>query len=403
MFLVISVLLIGGAAAFFYLSSQDQIGGYLEPLAPVFKFIDDLIAGGDNGEPTTPEGPEPQTPFKPEVIPPTSSGGWVDKDIEKYEFSLSYPDSATFIGPGVTNQDVDVYSVVFGGTNQKGQIVEDSDLNDGYIFRVSAFPNVQNKNLNNIAIQKRNSMLIKCPETARFSNIETTEIVGAETKYFDITNCDQNYIYSFVIKGDTLYELVQIYKGDIGYDQFYRKTTDEIVDRFKFTNIIAPSPKETWAVFDSRRQSFLFRYPKELDSTCCTIDGPISSTANKLIVLADGDSVITTKSRGYNGFGLFEDRNLDNLTFEEYLENQRRLLRENYKIVIGRASPETKEHIVSVGGVDGVLLEGYAWWGDILFIPIPDSKEIIIFSVTEVNDGEMDSLFNEILSTFRLK
>ena len=96
---------------------------------------------------------------------------------------------------------------------------------------------------------------------------------------------------------------------------------------------------------------------------------------------------------------VYEDKShAQDAPFEDYINKQKSLLEENYKVIIGR-NPVTSEETFEVNGIEGTILRGYAWWGDIAFIRIPEKKTILAFVKTEANEGDFEDIFMDILST----
>jgi hypothetical protein len=384
-FIIVSLLLIAAVGYFAYSVSGGNVNSFINNLMEKFT--------GSQNEIT----PEDETQVPVIVAEQSSDSGMKEYLDVKHEFLLTYPGEATLRLPG-ENEAFDTYTLIFKGNRQVGAIETEDDLEDGYIVKISVFPKILNRDLENVALQKRNTYIIKCPDTATFSDIENGLISGAEAKIFEITNCGADVKESFAIKGDTLFEIAQIHKGDLGYEQIYKNATQEIIDNFKFTNIISPTPKETWQTFNTR-YGFSFKYPQEMDSVCCTVEGPISAGVVKMIVLADPDSVLDVDGKTFNGFGVFYDPNTENLDGQTYLTNQKNLLEENYKVIIGKA-PEGREDKITVGGVEATRFRGYAWWGDMIYVPVPGSQTFVVIAKTELNEGELDSVFADFLSTF---
>ncbi len=342
----------------------------------------------------------PEEPPKPIVTDPEDpdDDGWKEFIHRNHEFAMSYPVDSLFLEPEAYGSGLDTYTVIYSGENQNKQVIAEVDVEDGYMVQISVFKDLLNQNVEETALQKRAAYLARCATAATYSDIVDIELAGVKGKGFEVRNCDQDYIENFLIWKNTLYEFTQVYKGDIGYQQLYKNTTRELLDKFEFINIIQPSPQETWET-KNFENLFTFKYPLELDANCCTLTGPLSPTAQKIIVLADPESVTEGGGTRFSGFGVFVDTIPTDTEYNQYLEMQKNLLKENYEVIIGKI-PETAEEGVLVGGVPGILLKNYAWWGDIIYVQVPNKPRVLVIVKTELTPGEMSEIINTVLPTF---
>lgn len=53
---------------------------------------------------------------------------------------------------------------------------------------------------------------------------------------------DQYYIETIVSRDNFIFEVIQVYRGDIGFKQKYKSITDEIYSSLVFTNTLKPTP-----------------------------------------------------------------------------------------------------------------------------------------------------------------
>lgn len=390
-FIVISIviILVAGALGYMMLNSKD------------FPFITKLFSGVDlpmlpeqPEQPTPPEQPVEPTEPEPEPIDPNQIVEYISKN---FEFSISHRAKARVLEPGSFNVQLETYQVIYDGPGQTTTITGPENVVDGYIFSLTVHKDIINKDIDAIAVEKRNRYLVSCEDTANISNVSERTIANRTAKTFKVENCGVNYIQSFFIRGNDLFEFNQVYRGDIGIRQVYESETNEIVSLFEIINTIQPTPVDTWSLYET--SGFKFKYPTALDSKCCTLRGPISETLRKQIVLADPKSLAGSEGTLFNGFAVYTDVMKNGVTKEIYIENQRKLLAENYRVIIGR-NPVTSEETLNVGGKVATYLKGYAWWGNILFLEGAKTGELIIFVTTEIDPGAFDPTFREILGTF---
>lgn len=360
-----------------------------------------------NAPPTFPQPEEPGqeqpvvTPPSQTTTQPSEKEGWVEYFNKSDEIMIAYPREAVFTEPKQLGQ-FNIYQVALTGPRQTKEISTDNDVEDGYIVKFLVQNSVTNTDLEQIALNKRNSYIINCPETATLTNITETTLSNFAAVTFSVENCTGNFIETFAVRDRTLVEVVQVYQGDIGYKQKYKNDSNEVVSKFTFTNMVQATPKETWITFTNTDYGIRFRHPTEMNSACCTLNGPISETAEKIIILADNRSVAQGQNQKFTGFGVFVERNKDAIGFREYVEKQKQLLKENYRVVVGKEPSQLTEEEVRIGGQPGVKLSGYAWWGDVYIVQLMNQRSLMIVSKTELNTGEFKDVFADILSSFQL-
>lgn len=324
----------------------------------------------------------------------------------KYEFSLHYPTEFFFVQPANQDDTIKTFEFLYPGTQQEEYIENEENLVDGFIFRLNLHENILNQDIYKIALEKRNSYIIKCPDSAEISPIKETTLSENPATMFTVDKCDTNYVQTFSVRNNNLFEINQIYRGDVGIRQKYLNDTNKLREEFKFLNTIVPQPLETWTQYDNALLSF--KYPTELDPLCCTLKGPLSETAKKMVVFADPKTIVSNKENQFNGFGIFTDEITEGSDFGGYVENQKGLLAENYRIVIGR-EPVTQQTNLVIAGQSAVKLSGYAWWGDVYIIETPQKSsrttnrnkkgEVVIIVRTEIIPNTFDSILEDIFST----
>lgn len=316
----------------------------------------------------------------------------------KYGFVFEYPKNAkkkTSIDIQKTYQEYQV------GENKDGSDPEESKLKDGWIFKVRVHEDISDRTLDDLSSKIRQQYELNCSKNVNIEQINKTNMIGLEAIKFNVTNCPLNYTETFIKRDQKIFEFIQIYKGDLGYETAYKNITNDILNSFKFLRFDEIQQSETES-FTNQNFGISFEH-KRLNPNCCTTNGPISPTAEKIIIL--GNSNQTDQKPGqFNGLGVFgEWKVLNKTTFDQYVADQKTKLIQEYKLVKG-VEPQTQEKDIQVGGVNGKLLENYAWWGDMIILPINRAKDpsILIIVKSEVTKGAFTDDFNEILSTFTI-
>lgn len=393
LFIAISLILILGVGIFIYMLMNKD----------AFPNIAKLLENATIQEQQVEEKPEPavnnEEPKPVDNGPKPDENGNLEFISGNYEFAIKYPQKTTFIEPGAFNTPLETYQIIFSGKNQVEKITGPETLTDGYFVTITVHKDIINRNVDQIAIEKRNRYLIDCPDTATISEITGRTISGVSGRTFSVENCGVSYIQSFIVRDSTLFEFDQVYRGDLGFRQIYVNESNEIVNMFRLINTIEPTPVNTWVTYNGREYSF--KHPTGLDGTCCTLKGTLGSKpAKKVVVLADPKSLKGTDNSQFNGFGVFEVDNSEHVSFDSYVNDQKSLLEENYRIVIGR-NPNTSVNEITVGDQRIVILREYAWWGDVAITQLKsvDSDRFLVFIKTEVDEGSFEATFMEMLKT----
>ncbi len=326
---------------------------------------------------------------QPELSPFTT---YIDDD---YNFSFTYKRDLTFEKLGIFTDGPIQYRVIYAGTNQNVPVRTEEDLIDGYIFKVYVHKDITDPILDLID-KKMDRYKLECSDKVELSKIEEfTFNPGNYAAYtFQIDNCPPDYKHTFIVKNNYVFEIVQVHRGDLGFRQAYKTQTEQILDSFMFTDTPLYTGPQT-EKFESREYGFSLRH-KQLNSVCCNIAGP---ALPKVGVLARKDPEIKKYTEPFDGIGIFADKNPEGLDFETYLRNQKQELVKEYQTVVGQ-SPVTSENVVNVGSVEGVLLQGYAWWGDVILVHHPQSNIVFMIAKVEESEGSFNGDFGEILSSF---
>lgn len=350
-----------------------------------------------NNPPPPPVEEQPAEPEEPVVnspYPEIAEDKWENYINKQYEFSFKYPTNAKFTEQNPFSLDPSTYQVLFTRNNIEG--TNEYNLIEGYLFKVIVNKSIVNTDIKTLAQEKGKLFHTTCPETAKITEPSKVVIDNFEAYSFTVENCDGDHKETFVNRENNIFEVAQTYKGDIGYKQFYKATVEQIEKSFSYTNQIAPSPVEEWEIYEGG--FFTLKHPS-FDKTCCKIQGPPDvdgKIASKIVVYADPETV-ETGDKLFNGFAIYMVDNVSAEGFASYIELQKAALVENYKIVVGK-SPITTDKTVIIDGLEGVVLEGYAWWGDMIYLPYKDST-VFAIAKTEVNPGTFDNVFGEILAT----
>ncbi len=330
---------------------------------------------------------------------------WKEYTNQKYEFYIKYPVKGVLTQYDISPEEPSVFKVYFTPDTSKIKnidAVEETDINEGMLFKITVVKDIELKTPETAAQEKISFFKTVCPATAKISGLQKGEFSGFESQTFTVRDCRGNYKVTFVKRKTNMYEMSQFSTGDVGFEQRYKATTDKMLSNMRLTNTISPVPLEKWIEFTN--QGVAFKHP-QMDDKCCSISGPVQIDgyrgANTIVVLAMPGG-ISNAGASFNGFGVFS---VDRINTEEemtaYIDKQKSALIEEYKIVVGK-TPDVQESSTSVSGLPAIYLKNIAWWGDMVFVPFKDANgksTVFMFAKTEVLKGEFENLFTEILST----
>lgn len=288
--------------------------------------------------------------------------------------------------------------VVYDPSSTNLSIINESNISSGYIFRVTPL-NVGLRDTKSITEIKMQSYKLKCPATAQFSEVRDTNIGGVPAKTFDITNCDADYTISYLPRFQMYMEIFQMYKGDYGYRQKYKATTELLSSTLKFFAEDNGDPVGPFKTYINEGKKFLFLHPN-LDENCCDTPAPPLNNLEKIVVLGDPKTYIDNNN--FDGIGVYTMRSYGEFgDLNQLVQQQKKQLIEDYRVVKG-ADPVTSDSEIKVGKYRGIRLKGYSWRGNELiytFLGNELDSYILVFSVKNVSGEEFDKKVEAILAS----
>ena len=282
--------------------------------------------------------------------------------------------------------------------NEEQENLSFENLTEGYIFRISTFL-TSFRNIDEITQVKKDALKVECPETAVMTNTVGVDIDGIEGRTFEVRNCGADFKLSYVVKNGLNYEFAQIFKGDLGYRQAYKAETENIFRSIRFYPDVIPDPGPI-ETFTNDSYKFSFEHPRYLDKECCNITGPMSDRSEILITLGDVENSIDGVN--IDTIAVFMERKVA-LGFLEYLEDQKKLLTDDYLVAKGE-SPRAEIREVEVGDRTGVMLRGYSWKGnDLIYINTtdrPNSGVALVISIQNYSGESFEKKVEDIFKSF---
>ncbi len=331
-----------------------------------------------------------------------NEANWEEYTNKRYEFFVKYPSEAQLTEIDISDDEPSVFQLYYTPELINDiYSVNEGNLSEGFILRVTVTKNVELKTPFSSAQEKYKYFLVNCPGTSSISEPEQASFSGFESATLRASNCKGSYKVTFVKRKTNMYEILQYGKGDVGYLEKYISTTEKILKNLKLTNTIAPVPFEQWIQFGDEKLGISFRHP-QMDDKCCELSGPIGfedSRKQQVIVLGMPNQERDTNI-AFNGFGLYIINEITKPTFDSYVEQQKKALIEEYKIIVGK-TPAPFEQEITLDGVSAKYIKNLAWWGDAVFVYSDLNDTAYVFAKTEVLKGEFDSIFEEILTTVK--
>lgn len=323
---------------------------------------------------------------------------------DNVKLSLEYPKEAKLVDTwGNTNQTkkLEIFFSKDAGVLESSESITDSKISEGYIFRISIFT-ANIRNMDDIAKVKKESVQASCPDTAEFSDTYPITINGMDSRFFEVKNCRGDFTITYTPKIGVFYAFEQIYKGDLGYKQKQKASTQEILDSVRFYPE-PTGPVQPYDTYTNNDYRFSFEHPR-FDDKCCTLEGPPTNTnAARLVTLADKTTFVDANN--FDGISVFIYRLMggEDGSYENFLQNQKKTLIDDYIIVRG-TNPKLQEVSLKLGDKDAVLLRGYSWRdNDLIYcnIDLDGNNSALILSVKNMTGDKFEEKVDRILSSFK--
>lgn len=312
---------------------------------------------------------------------PLPDDSWEIYSSEKYGLSFEYPKGDLLKISDVSENEIAIQVLSKDIVPQENPTGD--NLVKGYIFQVKPLK-LEARDLESAVSVKRDFYQSQCAETSSVTDIIGVEVSGIEGRGFMIYNCNSDYDISYVAANGYIYEVIQIFKGDVGFKQVYKAKANQIASLVKIEQeTIAESP---FVEFESK-YGFSFSYPRGLDSQYSNAPFPPKDTAERVITIAENDDT--------NAVGFYYDRS-PKVDFDTYLNEQIQILIDDYVVVKG-AQPEGSKVEFTIDGQKAVKLEGYSWRdNDLIYVKTPDDKGVVILSTTNISDEILSNIIESI-------
>ncbi len=329
---------------------------------------------------------------------PTKAELFNKYDNKDLKFSISYPKNDKIVEYKSISEKINKLEIIYSTDTNNNANLTAQNLPTGYILKVTPL-NIIGRDLDEITSVKRESFLTTCPKEVEISSAIGAVVYNIAAKSFEVRNCDGDFRVTYVPRFGIFYEIMQMYKGDLGFRQQFKSTTEEMINSLEFypEDVIPEEPIKTFA---NTSIKISFNYPKELQEKCCELPNPPSKTAKEIIKLG------IKKSEEYQGsFGVFSEstRNTGGKerTLAQYIEEQKQLLISDYKIVKG-VEPTMIEEKIKVGDRDATRIRGASWKGnDVIITDTLEGSNFIVISIMNTIGEEFEKVVKDMLDSFK--
>jgi hypothetical protein len=319
-------------------------------------------------------------------------------ESEQYMISFAYNSDKHSFSQKSAFSTQPAYFLISAKQNLPQEIADEKDLQDGYFVKISVFEDIE-RNITDLAERKIEKFKLECPSQREIGDIYPKQIDGLETISFEIKNCDQSFVMNFAVFEDLVFEIAQVYKGDIGFEQNYKAQTEEIISTLKWLRKAQEKPATT--VLKNTTYLMEIEHPW-LNEECCDVIKPSIEGMKKIAILADSGSTNATKDIEdiVDKLGIFVvPKNLK--TFELFINEQKQALIQEYKVVEGKNPTDLEETRVAIGNKEGIKLVNYAWWGTVIYVDHTESDTFVILVIPNETTPEFDNTLTTIFENIK--
>jgi len=334
-----------------------------------------------------------ETPPAPVVVPMEPTVTWKQYDSPIIKVKFKYSKEAKLFEETAFDKRV---VVSYSQKNDETTAPTILNLKEGYMFMVSPL-DLKGRTLDEIATVKREAFHADCPKETQISASLPTLVYNIDSRSFEVRNCNSDFKVTYVPRFGIFYEILQAYKGDIGYIQQYKSDTEEVLKTLEFYPEEKP-PESKYKTFTSERYSFVFEYPKDMEQDCCDIPKPPAGDSEKIVVL--GNKVDNEK---FNGIAVYTVKRENKISFLSFVDNQMQVLISDYKVARG-TDPVIIEESIKVGPKKAIRLRGLSWKGnDLIYVDTENSigEYFLVISLNNVSGESFENVLKPLLKSFK--
>lgn len=306
---------------------------------------------------------------------------------DTYRFSVEYPEENILKVEEYNDPNREFFIQLRSSDNDPTETTSGFSLIKGYMVNINPLL-INLRSLEDVVNIKRRWFVDNCPETSVINKITNITFDGLAGLEFRVENCHSDFIYQYIRANQYIYEVAQIYKGDIGYKQLYKSTAQNIVSSIKIDRDGEPEP-DPFAYYESKPYKFSFSYPQELDVTCCKAPPPPGSRLTLLFTMAVDSNE--------NVLGMYIDPAAAKKTLDQYVDLQKTLLIDDYTVIKGTAPVGSQREMV-INNQRAIVLENYSWEGNtLIYVTLQGARNILIISDKGFPQDILQKIFDTMI------
>jgi len=162
---------------------------------------------------------------------PVSAASW--ETYAGSEYSFKYP-AGLKSDTGAAGAGIESIRFQFVGPKQVASGRTQTSLFDGYAFIVTKTGLVSQKTPDQLATERRNNSKDDCGPEVVLSDIRNISVGKGSGVQYSVKNCMGDYTSSYISNGNNVYEIIQLYVGEVADQKGYEETTNQIFNTLKF-------------------------------------------------------------------------------------------------------------------------------------------------------------------------
>lgn len=324
---------------------------------------------------------------------------WTLHKDEGLKIFVQYPPESSLIK---YDDPINKLEIIYEKSTEDFTTVTEKNLKQGYIFRVTPF-NLSIRDLDKTAAIKRDSFLKRCPAGFTVTDVQGTLVDTIDSRTFEVFDCDADYRVTYTPRFGIYYEILQIYKGDVGIKQQYKSKTDEIFLSYRFFSEETPPP-DPYTTFIDQKVGYQITHPN-LDSSCCDIESPPAVDGIYIrhsLSLYDKDTYVDEKT--FDGIQIYFIDYQDRYeSFDDLIRRQKETFTEDYKIATS-TDPNFNEYNIKVGNYGARRIDGISWKGnDFIYVDYifeNKFKRALVLVIKNTSGEEFKVIVQGIIDSF---
>ncbi|RJQ35727.1 hypothetical protein C4559_06570 [Candidatus Microgenomates bacterium] len=183
---------------------------------------------------TSPTAISSPTPFSSPSVAPTvsdSTSNW--ETYNSSEYSFKHPKGLKS-DTGAAGTGFENIRFQLMGPKQIASGRTQTSLFDGYSFVVTKIGLATQKTPEQLATERRSNSKENCGPEVILSDVKPITVGKGTGVQYSVKNCMEDYTSSYISNGTNVYEITQLYVGELADQKAYEEITDQIFSSLKF-------------------------------------------------------------------------------------------------------------------------------------------------------------------------